>query len=470
MDLLYQICLTFVRKVEDLHILSKQDACIRDVKKASVDDEVSNACFVAFMNDQPYVAHTPTYDEYGVRVSPNTKGLSIGDIEIRESRSNIIVLTQHLTKGLVDMLRLFQPSHGNSVLAASQPPLYSLLLSAENPVTRAPITSPSGAARPFDTPSSHPAMPTNSPSMNSMNAMNTMNSMMATNTAYTSSVPPTTPSGGVAPTTTSPSFHGHASLLDESTALPEKFVMLAYRFVVGIFLCGTIYQEEESRTREYLEQIISCFTEVIRELPHGSARHVFSLALPKLYEVTQQRPIFISFFKTLITSSMSFKYSACVVIDFIVNHLEELGERQSHQPPLLMLFRIFCMQLNIMPNDEEIFKPYLRRLISESVQRMLTANYWGYYLDILYGCLNIFQHNTLNELTQELNKVIGQLINQLNHMINVTTDPHVRERALEIAYHITLNQNHMIKMISILLELCMKGLAGPDPLQRSGML
>lgn len=254
----------------------------------------------------------------------------------------------------------------------------------------------------------------------------------------------------------------------ETIALPEKFVMLVYRFVVGVFLCGASYEEDKSRPREHLEVRISNFAEVMRELPQGSARHVLSLALPTLYQVVKERPIFISFFRTLITSCISFKFSACVVIDFIVNHLGDLTVRQDTQPPLLTLFRIFCMQLNIMPNDEEIFKPYLRRLISECVQRMMTAPYWMYYLEILFGLLNIFQHNTLTELTKELNLVIRQLVLQLNHIITISTDPMVKQRALEISYHIPLSPNQFIQLVTLLIGLCMKGLAGPDPLQRSG--
>ena len=69
MELLYRIALTFVRKVEDIHYFSQEDARIRQVKQACADADISNARFIAFMKNQPYKPPTASFDEYGVRVT-----------------------------------------------------------------------------------------------------------------------------------------------------------------------------------------------------------------------------------------------------------------------------------------------------------------------------------------------------------------------------------------------------------------
>ena len=409
-ELLYRIALTFVRKVEDMQCVSQRDARIRDVKKACVDAETSNARFTAFMNNEPYTHPTPAYDEYGIRVTPSTKYLTIGDVEIKESRYNIISLLQGITAGMVEIVRFFRhPSPSDPALVASSSRVTSPTLSALSnglQVTQPPLSPP---------------------------------------------LPDTTNQQPVDP-----------------LPFSERFVTLIYRYVIGVFYCGELFQIDETRSRDQLESRISNFAEVIRELPDHIARHVLSLTLPHIYPITITYPIFLTFFKSLMSNIGSFKYSSCIIIDFIANHLADLDCTQDSPPVLLTLFRVFCTQINIMPAEEAIFKPYLKRLLCECIQRLMITSHWSYYLDVLYGCLNIFQHNTFNELSVELNTLLRPLIYQMTHIIQVATDPHTKERVFEITYRVPLNTQQIHTIKTTLINFYVKGLAGPDTLQRSG--
>ena len=86
---------------------------------------------------------------------------------------------------------------------------------------------------------------------------------------------------------------------------------------------------------------------------------------------------------------------------------------------------------------------------------------------MLYGCLNLFQHNTLPDLMNELNSVIRHLVYQLAHIVQVTSDPHVKERECENAFLIKPHP-HLAVHMNANLSHCVKALSGPDSLQRSG--
>lgn len=119
-DVCYRITITVVRKLEDLQPIIKQDARIRNVKKAYLDAEASNARYIAFSKGENYVAPTPEYDQYGIRVTPALKDVEIGDIEIKESRYNTISLIQQLCGCLLTVIRfLNHPSPDDPVISAS---------------------------------------------------------------------------------------------------------------------------------------------------------------------------------------------------------------------------------------------------------------------------------------------------------------------------------------------------------------
>lgn len=83
---------------------------------------------------------------------------------------------------------------------------------------------------------------------------------------------------------------------------PSRFVHLVYRYILGVFNCGELYQVDKTRSHEQLESRISFFAEVIRELPDRVARSILSMTLDQLYALTMKYPIYFVFFKTLINT------------------------------------------------------------------------------------------------------------------------------------------------------------------------
>ena len=56
----------------------------------------------------------------------------------------------------------------------------------------------------------------------------------------------------------------------------------------------------------------------------------------------------------------------------------------------------------------------------------------------------------------------------MTHIIQVATDPHTKERVFEITYRVPLNTQQILTLMTSLINFYVKGLAGPDSLQRSG--
>lgn len=506
-ELLYRIALTFVRKVEDIHYFSQEDARIRQVKQACADADISNARFIAFMKNQPYKPPTASFDEYGVRVTHSSTGSSIGDMEVKESRYNMISLLQAITTGMAEIVKCFKkPLSTDPVLLSSQmkggvqgvqqgvsqgmqqnmqgmqqnmqqgmqnmQQNMQNMQSMQQSMQQGNMNAISSAMNPMHTP------------LNTIqNPLNTMqNPLTPLQSAQMNALPPSqlggfpsTPLGAMRPSPMTPLLSENplppplpeALPANDPIPFPSRFVHLVYRYILGVFNCGELYQVDKTRSHEQLESRISFFAEVIRELPDRVARSILSMTLDQLYALTMKYPIYFVFFKTLINTRTAFRYTSSVLIDFIATHLDDLDCAQDSPPLLLTLFRMFCAQMNIMADDEAIFKPYLKYLLSDCIQHLMNTTNWCFYLDVLYGCLNLFQHNTLPDLMNELNSVIRHLVYQLAHIVQVTSDPHVKERVFEIAFRIFPHPQIAVLMNAIL-SFCVKALSGPDSLQRSG--
>ena len=116
-----------------------------------------------------------------------------------------------------------------------------------------------------------------------------------------------------------------------------------------------------------MEQRVRQFAEVFCELPELVARRVLSTALEELYAKTKQYPIFIEFFSLLIRHKQSFHYTAIILIQFIIDHLSEFDVASSEPPVILTLFKCFSTQLTIAAEEEALFKPYFRVLITNTM-------------------------------------------------------------------------------------------------------
>lgn len=217
-----------------------------------------------------------------------------------------------------------------------------------------------------------------------------------------------------------------------------------------------------------MEQRVRQFAEVFCELPELVARRVLSTALEELYAKTKQYPIFIEFFSLLIRHKQSFHYTAIILIQFIIDHLSEFDVASSEPPVILTLFKCFSTQLTIAAEEEALFKPYFRVLITNTMYALLHSRTWTFYLDLLFGCFNIFQHNKLDLISQELALIVKPLVLQLSHFIQNCNNPHISERLFEIAYRVPFSLQQMRMCMPQLLSFYVKGLAGPETLQKSG--
>ena len=206
------------------------------------------------------------------------------------------------------------------------------------------------------------------------------------------------------------------------------------------------------------------------ELPELVARRVLSMAMEELYAKTKQNPMFIEFFSLLIRHKQSSHYTAIILIQFIISHLSEFDVASSDPPVILTLFKCFSTQLTIAAEEEALFKPYFRVLVTNTIYSLLHSHTWTFYLDLLFGCFNIFQHNKLDLISQELALIVKPLVLQFSHFIQNCNNPHISERLFEIAYRVPFSLHQMRMCMSQLLSFYVKGLAGPETLQKSGRL
>lgn len=99
---------------------------------------------------------------------------------------------------------------------------------------------------------------------------------------------------------------------------------------------------------------------------------------------------------------------------------------------------------------------------------MVNTKNWRPYLDLLFCFFSVFQNNKLTEIPKEIPLVLKDLIPQLIHMERICGNSHLRECILEIVLHLPLPMTGSLfnYFIPILMPLYLKGLSGPETLQR----
>ena len=143
------------------------------------------------MKGEEYKPPVPEWDRYGCRVMVMEHELVIGDIELKEARGNIIHLLQQICSGIVEIIHFF----------------------TARPSTN-PVLSPQGNLQPAS-----------------------------------AGVPlsPTFPSTA---STTRLTVSNNHTVSHSPIVLPEPFVILLQRYIIGICDCKDIFQIDGSRTKQ----------------------------------------------------------------------------------------------------------------------------------------------------------------------------------------------------------------------------
>ena len=108
--------------------------------------------------------------------------------------------------------------------------------------------------------------------------------------------------------------------------------------------------------------------------------------------------------------------------------------------------------------------------MKECVRRLYNTSNWSPYLDMIFYIFTFTRSINIIELSKVTATIFKEVVPQLLHLEQVCDNSHVRERIIEIAFHLpipfTVNYAGVLQQ---LIPLCVKALSGPDSLQRSGM-
>lgn len=104
------------------------------------------------------------------------------------------------------------------------------------------------------------------------------------------------------------------------------------------------------------------------------------------------------------------------------------------------------------------------------MRHLFNTEKWSPYLDMLFSIFLMVYNTQLTELPKDIPSLLKDLAPQLVHLEHVCDDSHIRERIIEIAFHIPIpvTSTYIMNLLRYLLPLYVKALSGPDTLQRSG--
>ena len=107
--------------------------------------------------------------------------------------------------------------------------------------------------------------------------------------------------------------------------------------------------------------------------------------------------------------------------------------------------------------------------MKECVRRLFNTSNWSPYLDMIFYIFTFTRSINLLELSKVTGTILKEFVPQLLHLEQVCDNSHVRERIIEISFHlpIPVTANYAV-ILQQLIPLYVKALSGPDSLQRSG--
>ena len=107
--------------------------------------------------------------------------------------------------------------------------------------------------------------------------------------------------------------------------------------------------------------------------------------------------------------------------------------------------------------------------MKECVRRLYNTSNWSPYLDMIFYIFTFTRSINLLEMSKVKGTILKEFVPQLLHLEQVCDNSHVRERIIEIAFHLPIPIIANYAAIQQqLIPLYVKALSGPDSLQRSG--
>ncbi|KAA1099348.1 hypothetical protein PGT21_004258 [Puccinia graminis f. sp. tritici] len=230
---------------------------------------------------------------------------------------------------------------------------------------------------------------------------------------------------------------------------PLPDAMLLGRLLTGAVRCFGIY--EHRRDGREMKEIVDCFVSMFTQADLVLFSETFEPCMPLLMKELRSNPDLLAFPQYFLASPVLCKATIGITLRHIMKHLHELG-KDKQSGVIVKLLKMCFLAVNMFPDVEATLQPHLSRLIMDSLRFASFSNEPGQYYSVLRALFRAIGGGRFEILYKEMLPLIQVLLEELNVLLNATTDSKERELFAELCLTVPVRLSVLLPYLTYLMR------------------
>jgi len=230
---------------------------------------------------------------------------------------------------------------------------------------------------------------------------------------------------------------------------PLPNAMLLGRLLTAAIRCFGIY-EHRREVRE-MKEVVDCFVSMFTHADLVLFSETFEPCMPLLMKELRSNSDLLAFPQYFLASPVLCKATIGITLRHIMKQLHELGQ-DKQSAVIVKLLKMCFLAVNMFPDVEATLQPHLSRLIMDSLRFASFSNEPGQYYSVLRALFRAIGGGRFEILYKEILPLIQVLLEELNVLLNATTDPKERELFAELCLTVPVRLSVLLPYLTYLMR------------------
>ncbi|PLW40616.1 hypothetical protein PCANC_13021 [Puccinia coronata f. sp. avenae] len=230
---------------------------------------------------------------------------------------------------------------------------------------------------------------------------------------------------------------------------PLPNAMLLGRLLTAAVRCFGIY-EHRREVRE-MKEVVDCFVSMFTQADLVLFSETFEPCMPLLMKELRSNSDLLAFPQYFLASPILCKATIGITLRHIMKQLHELGQ-DKQSGVIVKLLKMCFLAVNMFPDVEATLQPHLSRLIMDSLRFASFSNEPGQYYSVLRALFRAIGGGRFEILYKEILPLIQVLLEELNVLLNSTTDNKERELFAELCLTVPVRLSVLLPYLTYLMR------------------
>lgn len=229
--------------------------------------------------------------------------------------------------------------------------------------------------------------------------------------------------------------------------LPDA-LLLGRLLTAGVRCFGSYdYRRELREVKEIVDSFVYMFTQIDLVL----FTETVEPNMPLLIQVLRTNADLLALPQHLLATQALSRTFIGITLRYLMKHLEDLG-KDKQSGVMVKLFKMCFMAVTLFPENEPVLQPHLSRLIMDSLRFASFSNEPGQYYSVLRALFRSIGGGRFEILYKEVLPLLQVLLEELNVLLNSTTDPKERDIFAELCLTVPVRLSVLLPYLSYLMR------------------